>query len=158
MYHRIGKHGKQYWGKKGAGYIFTDGTTILLLKRNEEGKNKGQWGIPGGKHENSEAFIDTARRETKEEIGRMPECDMITYFDTQDGRHVFRNHLCRVKEQFSCKLDHEHTDYKWVPFSEIKGMDLHPRLREIMDKVISAIKPIKTFQEWLDFSLTPSIF
>ena len=37
QYHHIGKDGKKYWGKAGAGILFTDGKKVLLLKRAEKG-------------------------------------------------------------------------------------------------------------------------
>ncbi len=47
-YHRIGKDGAKYKGKRGAGILFTDGKQILLLKRSEGSDNPGTWGLPGG--------------------------------------------------------------------------------------------------------------
>lgn len=140
MWHRIGKEGNKYWGKRGAGIVFTDGDSVLLLKRAEKGDHKGQWGIPGGKAEEEETFLGTAQRETKEEIGHLPKCHRITHIDSNDGHHLFRTYICVIREQFPVELSDEHDDWGWFAIDRLKEVELHDKMNNIIDNVISIIR------------------
>jgi 8-oxo-dGTP pyrophosphatase MutT (NUDIX family) len=48
----------------GAGIVYYDGERVLLLK-----KGNGKWGFVGGKPVEEETPLQTAMRESKEEIG-----------------------------------------------------------------------------------------
>ena len=140
MWHRIGKQGTKYWGQRGAGIIFTDGTSMLLLRRSEKGDNKGRWGLPGGKAEDGETMLGTAQRETREEIGKLPElARRITHIDSTDGRHHFRTYVCEVPKRFECELSDEHDDYGWYDLNDVKNLNLHPKLGDLMDDIIEII-------------------
>ena len=55
--------------------LFQKETTLYLLltKRREDlNSHAGQISFPGGKHEEAESFVDTALRETHEEVGILP--------------------------------------------------------------------------------------
>lgn len=140
MYHRIGKTGNRYWGKRGAGIVFTDGESVLLLKRSEKGDNYGAWGLPGGKAEEEETFIGTAQRETKEEIGKLPNSSRIGSFEQIDGRHVFKIYICQINSQFDCKLSDEHSDFGWFKIDELNDIKLHDKLKISMPRIIKIIK------------------
>ncbi len=111
---------------------------VLLLKRNPEvyGDGKNYWDIPGGRVENE---VDVASiksggvvhreliRELQEEIGWSPKDKSPISFvahqqvETSDKKTVDRYTVSlRVNEDFNVKLSPEHTDYKWVPVSELK--------------------------------------
>lgn len=140
MWHRIGKNGGKYWGKQGAGIMFTNGDSVLLLRRNGKGDHEGTWAVPGGKSEEDETMLGTAQRETREEIGHLPKCTRITQIDSEDGRHHFRTYICGVNERFDCDLSDEHDDYGWFDIDDLKGLKLHPKLKGIMDHVVRAIE------------------
>jgi len=141
MWHRIGKQGTKYWGERGAGIIFTDGDSVLLLRRAEKGDNKGRWGTPGGKAEDGETMLGTAQRETREEIGKLPErARRITHIDSTDGRHHFRTYICEVPSRFECELSDEHDDYGWYGLDDVKKLNLHPKLNDLMDDILSIIQ------------------
>jgi 8-oxo-dGTP pyrophosphatase MutT (NUDIX family) len=140
MWHRLGKGGKRYWGKRGAGIIFTDGQSVLLLRRSHKGDMATTWTIPGGKVEEGETFLGGAQRETREETGHLPNCTRLGQFDHQDGRFVFKSFLCRVDKQFQCKLSDEHTNARWVPLDEVDNFRLHPGFKDIWPSVLRTIR------------------
>jgi 8-oxo-dGTP pyrophosphatase MutT (NUDIX family) len=153
QFHRIGKGGGKYWGKKAAGILYTDGQHILLLKRDEKSDNPKTWGIPGGKAKKNESPIDTALRETKEECGIAHVGQQFANFLTKDGSHSFMCYLYSVDEKFDCELSDEHTDYEWIKLDKVTTYDLHPKFKEVWGRYKSAIKNkfgdrIARFSEW----------
>ena len=152
-WHRIGKGGTRYWGMKGAGILFTDGESILLLKRNEPTDRRDSWSIPGGKTEEGENTINTALRETKEECGveEVPGTRFAS-FDSKDGQHRFTTFLYKVDRPFACKLSKEHSSWRWVSFDDLKDNDLllHPRFKEALPNLLQLVrkKGVVKFQEW----------
>lgn len=150
VWHRLGKGGSRYWGKKGAGIFFTDGTNVLLLKRSEKGDNEGTWGIPGGKAEDDETAIATAMREAKEECGTI-KGQRFDALESQDGRHHWTTFFFLVDGPFNCKLSNEHTDWKWAKLDELDELDLHPKFEENLDRYLRLLKrkPGLSFAEWM---------
>jgi mutator protein MutT len=150
MWKRIGKNGNKYWGNKGAGIFFTDGKKVLLLKRAEKGDNKNTWCLPGGKVEEGETFIDAAKREAQEECGHVEGSRFEDLRET-DSQHTWTTFFFRIKSPFDCKLSDEHSDYDWFNVDDLDNINLHPKLKEsldrykkIVDKHFNKIK----FKEW----------
>lgn len=114
----------------GAGIIFLVNNEILLLKN-----HKGIWEIPGGKKEPREKLLNTARRETSEEIGYCPEFKKIGYFVSEKQNHKFKIYFGVVKSKFKCKLSHEHQDCAWFNVKKLPH-NLHP-------KIVGAIEFLK---------------
>jgi ADP-ribose pyrophosphatase YjhB (NUDIX family) len=152
QYHRIGKNGKKYWGRLGAGILFTDGEKVLLLKR-AGSDNEATWSIPGGRAEEGETPLDVARRETKEECGTI-EGHRIGHFQSRDGAHHFHTYLYAVSKPFDCELSKEHSKWKWAKIKDVKEMNLHPRFKESWPTFLRAIEkhfPLKkSFSEWFE--------
>lgn len=152
QYHRIGKDGKKYWGRMGAGIVFTDGKTVLLLQRSDKSDHPGYWCIPGGKAEQNESPIDCAVRESKEECGKA-EGLRFAQFHTKDGAHHFHTFLYSVDKPFDVKLSDEHSDYKWTPINEVHDLKLLPKFKESWDAYLRAIRrrfeSKKSFYEWM---------
>ncbi len=153
-YYRIGKGGKRYWGKSGAGILFTDGEKVLLLKRAGDSADQGgKWGIPGGKTESGESAIETAKRESQEECGIAPQGVRFAQWDEKDGQHVFSVFAYKVDQIFNnVKLSDEHDDWQWVSLKEAKKLSLHPAFEKNLDhyqEVIDRKFGKKTFSEWL---------
>ena len=153
MWHRIGKDGKKYWGEKGAGFLFTDGDHILILRRAET-HNKDTWGLPGGKTEPGENPYATAKRETEEEIGRMPtQVQRIGKFEEKDGLHSWTTFIMRVNKPFgNIHLNKEHSDWRWVPINTILGYKLHPNLKENIKRYVHfiSLKIPRKFRDWME--------
>lgn len=153
-WHRIGRGGTKYWGLKGAGVLFTDGQSVLLLQRADPTDRPKCWSIPGGKAKIGESAINTALRETKEETGRedVPGTRFAEH-DSRDGQHHFITFLYRVPQQFPVTLSHEHTAWSWVPFKDLnhKDLSLHPRFQESLPQLLHLIRKrgVANFQEWL---------
>jgi 8-oxo-dGTP pyrophosphatase MutT (NUDIX family) len=152
QYHRIGKDGKKYWGRLGAGIVFTDGKKILLLQRSPKSDHPGYWCIPGGKANENESPIDCAVRESKEECGSA-EGIRFAQFHDRDGGHHFHTFLYSVMKPFEVRLSDEHSDSAWVPIDEVKKMKLLPKFAESFPAYLRAIKKRfpeeKSFIEWL---------
>lgn len=140
MWHRMGKGGEKVWGKRGAGIVYTDGNTILLLKRSDKGDNGGKWGVPGGKSEEEETYLGTAQRETREEIGCLPHARRIGSLDNINGRHHFRTYICLVPKRFSCNLSDEHDMWDWFDIQDLQHVDLHEKLKGVLNDIVDVIK------------------
>lgn len=113
--------------KKAAGILYTDGDKFLILLRNSKNKI---WSIPGGKQESDENSWETACRETKEEIGFLPEGVEIAKFPDFFKNNYFVTYVVLVDKPFDCILSEEHLDYKWIKFNEINDYNLHERLHK----------------------------
>ena len=150
MYHRIGKNGKRYWGKQGAGILFTDGKQILVLKRSDKGDHGGTWGLPGGKVEKGESTIAGAMREIEEETGvSYVPGNRLESMESRDGTHRWVTYLYRVTEPFEVTLSDEHTDSKWVDIDKIKDLKLHPQFKAQIDRYLDVIgRKSFGFKEW----------
>ncbi|MHA2043413.1 MAG: NUDIX domain-containing protein [Candidatus Thorarchaeota archaeon] len=152
-YHRIGKGGERFWGKKGAGIFFTNGEEVLLLKRSKKTDNGGTWGLPGGTAKEGETNLGTATRETREECGTM-QGKRFDSLSENSGHHNWTTFFYKVGNPFDCKLSDEHTDYKWVPFDKIGNYTLHPKLQDNWDRhervVEKHFKNKMSFREWME--------
>lgn len=114
----------------GSGIIFICKDKILLLKN-----NKNIWEIPGGRKDSGEKFIDTARRETTEEIGFCPEFKKIGYFMHEKTKYKFKIYFGIVKEEFNCNLSDEHNDYKWATINNLP--------QRLHNKILGALEFLK---------------
>jgi 8-oxo-dGTP diphosphatase len=138
-YHRIGQGGKRYWGRSGAGIVFTDGEKVLLLRRAGDAKDEGgKWGIPGGKTEAGETPIETARRECQEEAGQVSG-HRFAHFGEQDGHHRFTVFLFAVSKPFDVTLSHEHDASLWIPIDDLHHYNLHEEFRKGFPYYLKAI-------------------
>ena len=118
-----------------AGILFTTGTCILLLKRKPPCGNPFTWGLPGGHAEEGETPLQTAIRETKEEIGKVAG----RRFDEQTEGD-WTCFFYKVAESFPCKLSSEHSEYAWIPFHKLKKYKLHPKFKKVAVKYIQVIE------------------
>jgi len=151
---RLGSGGTKVKGQSGAAIFFTDGTSVLLLKRSDSGDNPDTWALPGGTAKQGESAIGTAIRETKEETGldSIPGY-RIESLDTKNGRQKFTVFIYRVGKQFDIDLSHEHTDWAWVSFADLSGKDLHPKFEEHVDRYLRVVRrKMGSFQEWVDLT------
>lgn len=149
-YHRIGDRGNRVGSTRSAGILFTDGKSILLLKRAGDCRHSGTWAFPGGHGRAGETDISTAVRETKEETGldTIPG-HRIENFVSQDGHKKFTTFLYKVGQPFDCTLSDEHSDWSWTPFEDLRSRDLHPKVGENMGRFLKAIRrKVWTFEEW----------
>jgi len=120
--------------KRGSSIIFTDGKSMLLLKRSDDSGNPKTWGLPGGHWESGESAIETARRESMEEIGCVKGKKIGKSKDKDWTTYYFK-----VKSLFTCKLNSEHTAWKWVKIQDLKKFKLHPCLERHIEEHASFI-------------------
>jgi 8-oxo-dGTP pyrophosphatase MutT (NUDIX family) len=103
----------------GSGIIFYDGSRILLLK-----KTNKKWGFVGGKPIEEETPLQTAMRETKEEIGVIHGTNKKELKLKIKG-NVYYSYIFKVNEPFhDIKLSDEHIDYSWVKIENLDKIKL----------------------------------
>ena len=121
-----------------AGILFlTPSGEGLFLKRGGPGttKNVGEWDLPGGGMEQGERPEDSARRETLEEIGKLPAWHLapLDRKTSEDGVD-YTTFAQIVPETFDPSLNtNEHTEYQWAPLSN-PPQPLHKGLRRLLAK------------------------
>ena len=107
----------------GAGIVFiTPKKEILLLK-----KDNGKWTFPGGhRNEGEYSPLDTAERECKEELGLMPEGELVgkLKFTKKNEDQPIYSYFMMIKDSFMPTLSHEHKDYKWINYRKVKEDNL----------------------------------
>lgn len=99
-----------------------DFSKILLLKRNEEkrNKNKADWGNVGGRVELGELLIDACLREAREEIGVTLNPEKLKLIEIKETPH-FTNifhaihfvYATILDENEKITLNDESDEYKW---------------------------------------------
>ena len=137
--------------KKAAGIFFSDGKSLLLLKR-ADGKQIETWGIPGGKGHIDESETENAERETKEELGlkSIPgKCVASLSNKGGEGPTEYTAFIHRVEKPFRVNISKEHSDWKWVKLEDVKSQNLHPIFRENLPRYLKALRQKSTFSEWL---------
>jgi len=152
--HRIGEGGTKVHGKKASAILFTDGKSMLLLKRSDCTDNNGTWALPGGKAKDGETEIGTAVRETREETGldSIPGYRFDT-MTTRNGKQKFTVFFYKVAEPFDVQVSKEHSEWKWIDFGDLSGTDLHPKFREALPEYLYKIrKKTRSFSEWVSLT------
>lgn len=121
----------------GAGIIFFDGKKVLLLK-----KPGGRWAFPGGKPIMGETPENTAERETKEEVGKVVGENIGEIRIELDDR-LFYSFVYKVNEPFRVDLSKEHTDYKWVDYSELPKLKLQRNVFKALKKITKKLNSLQ---------------
>ncbi len=151
---------------KAAGILFvtTDGNALFLKRGPKSADFPGYWCIPGGGQEGDETPEETAVRETKEEVGFLPEGERrlltrqkrgpgtATAAPASSGAPVahpvaagapelpdvdFTTFVQKVGDQFEPKLgalNDEHVGYAWAPLGS-PPEPLHPGCRVAIDRL-----------------------
>lgn len=111
---------------------------ILILKESPLSDHKEKWTFPAGHLEGKETILETALRETQEEIGIRPNIKGVVKFgilsdSTRDVTAVF--FYAKIKSEKLIKLDKkEISEYRWICLDELKNEKLNwrdPFLKEI---------------------------
>jgi 8-oxo-dGTP pyrophosphatase MutT (NUDIX family) len=123
--------------ERGAGFVFTDGKKVLLLLRSSKCSNPNTWGLPAGGLQDEEDFRQAAERESREEIGS---CSGKTFYKSVEANGNWIFFFNKVPKPFKCKINKEHTNWKWVDLDEVKSYKLHPKLKKKINHYISIIK------------------
>ncbi len=106
--------------------VRNDDGSILLLKRAPESRFAPEkWGFPGGKIEEGETPLQAAVRETKEETS-------LDVLDIKDlGRFDLVQAFLAGAYEGEVDIDHEHSEWAWVPDADLSQYDLAPNVVEI---------------------------
>ena len=112
-----------------AGIMFLCGDKTLILKRSNHKNDyySGFWNFPGGQGEPDESPYRTAIRETFEETGiGLGQYRIINHIES---RACYTLYLALIDEEIKPVLDHEHTDWRWVPVDKLSYLKdkLHPK-------------------------------
>lgn len=80
---------------------------ILSVSRKD---NHNDWGLPGGKLEDNESFLDAAIRETLEETGySISIIDPLNYFESIDNEYLVRTYKARIVYDLKLFVSEEET-------------------------------------------------
>lgn len=116
---------------------------LALLIRHAKGPKAGTWAFPAGHWEPGESAEQTATRKLFEKVdleldttdlgepvlkGRF--ADRCRHGTPEHDWIVFRAEM--PKDQAPVRAPAETLDMRWVPFSELAGMDLEPVWRQIL--------------------------
>ena len=96
--------------------------------------------------EEGEEPIDTAYKELSEEVGVKKEqvslikkLNPVEFTDIYDGKsydwtvHPF---LFKIEKKSKLQIDWEHSEYRWIPPSEIVKYDTVPHFTEVVSKLL----------------------
>ena len=121
----------------GAGIIFYDGERILLLK-----KNNKKWGFIGGKPIEHETPLETAKRETLEEIA-------VIYGKNEKELklkirgNTYYTYIFKVKEPFKdIKLSDEHIDFSWIKLENLNKIKLSKIFNNCLPDILNSLKSL----------------
>lgn len=140
--------------KHAAGVIFMapDGDILLLRRAGTPGVDNyvGHWALPGGGGEDGEQPEDTARRESREEMGVDISDDTapmkpIDRRVTPNGM-VFHTFVSPTQEKFAPKLNAEHSGYAWAPLNMLPR-PMHPAVEATLKDQIGVAEDMKP-DEW----------
>src|SRR5258708_6408169 len=124
---------------------------LLLLQRGGESTRfQGDWEFPGGKIDAGESPHQAVLREVREETGllaEVPASEPLWRTVTANGSVEYSFFVWQPGSvDLKVSLSGEHTDSKWVPFTEARMMRMMLPHREFMDRFwhqeqIKAYKP-----------------
>ncbi len=128
--------------------VVKNGNVVLVRRGTEPALNK--WSIPGGAVELGETVRNAVIRETREECGLEIELATNIPMDTSDilvlGKDErFKYHYVLIQFLARCKSgilkpNHDITDARWVPLTEVENYDLTESVRLFFRKHLNELK------------------
>ena len=138
------EQGHEHWGRYGAAGLLlkhTDPATgisrYLLTHRSPEVHEGDTWSVPGGAMDSHETPHQTARRETEEELGPIPEPMNQTLSTDDHGGWAYHTVHGDVGQMFTPTIGPENwetQDAKWFTPEEIDELPLHPGFAKFWQK------------------------
>lgn len=126
-----------------AGYLEV-ADTFLLMKRASHKSAGDLWGMPAGKVEAGESFMDALIREMWEETGVTLSKEEVAPLGTLFFRNQeinFSYHMYRIVylQTPTVRLNDEHTEYDWVTHHEAESRDLVPGALEALSFIKNSL-------------------
>jgi dATP pyrophosphohydrolase len=120
---------------------------FLQLKRSDDDDTYGQsWHPVYGGAESGETAAEAARRELIEETGLVPEQMILIeyletfYFRLRNSIQMLPVFAARVQPDVVIRLNHEHSDFRWIPQSEISGKFVWRSQRQALAVVLETLE------------------
>lgn len=129
--------------EKSCGTIIIKDDKVLVIRQ----KSTMDFGFPKGHMEN-ETEVETAIRETKEEVNILVKVDTSKRYTIS---YLVKNNIPKevvyfvatvIDDKNMKKQDEEISDILWVPIDEVRNILTHDNLKELWDKVYSDIQNI----------------
>ncbi len=127
------------------GFIVHDGKVLVLHESttNPDGVQAGKYGLPGGRLNTGEYFLDGLYREVREESGLAIE--MITPLLVDEWRHAVRGEQWQIVGIFYlCKaistdviLSNEHDAYLWIDPADHRQYPIIENEHAVFEKYLS---------------------
>jgi len=124
---------------KGSAVVVVDAEKriLLLLRSRESHWMPLKWGLPGGKIEIGETWLEGARRETKEETTlTLQELNLLSI----DDKVVV--YACNDWSG-TVEIDYEHEDWAWVPREQLVNYDKVPLINELYEMAMIYVEDKK---------------
>lgn len=106
-------------------------TRVLLQLRAGWSHHGNTWGLPGGASAPGESAIQTALRESIEELGLSPHTVAVRHVLTTMNHTdwSYRTVIADAVRPLVLSPNGETADARWVPVSDVEGLPLHPGLQ-----------------------------
>jgi 8-oxo-dGTP pyrophosphatase MutT (NUDIX family) len=112
---------------------------FLLQKRGDDMNNPGCWGLPGGTSQHGEFPLETAWRESEEEMGELVRGDVSCHLDSSEDDREVHIFVVDVPSPFTPVMNgstpEETSGWGWFRKKEIKKLPLQPNFKEQWDSI-----------------------
>jgi len=116
-----------------SGLLVTDGSRVLLLMRSDGVNDPNLWGIPGGHISEGEDPLNSAIRESLEEMGGLPQGNVLKVYQIGSYKTYVWVVNPQDLESFVPVLNWEHTAYGVLPARVAFGLpEIHPGVKEVI--------------------------
>lgn len=137
--------GRKHWGLHGAaGLLLIRDKSLLLQHRAPWVHNGDTWGIPGGARDSHESVVEAALREAVEETGIEPKFVQIASTHTDDHGDWRYDTIIAYADQelIPHHMNDESQELRWINWSDINSMPLHPSFATSWPAVHAILKGI----------------
>ena len=122
------------------------GDRVLILRESSkysDGANAGRWDVPGGRLEPGQRFLESLRREVREETGLEPEIGRP--FHASEWRPTVRGEEWQIVGiYFECRADSEavvlsedHDVFEWIRPEDFRNYELIPNLASAFEAYLA---------------------